>query len=202
MAISCWLAWKWSDGVLTVAATDRLSMAVTARGRLSEFRAGCLRSGCFRAGWVGDRDYAPSAPCARGPSRSPSATTHTCAGHGLAETNRRASAASTSPPPLTAEEAADRGARTEGAVRRCGPYLSERQWAPCARTTVRPDPPGTTFPTITRARAPTAGARTASRHLRRPPAALLRVGAVERRDPIIKERMFGLTGPRAITART
>jgi hypothetical protein len=31
---------------------------------------------------------------------------------------------------------------------------------------------------------------------------VLRAGALERQDPILKERLFGLTGTRATTART
>ena len=54
---------------------------------------------------------------------------------------------------------------------------------------------GIIFRTITRAAAPIAGARTVSwgSRSRMPP--LLRARVVERRDPILKERFFGLTNP-------
>ena len=79
---------------------------------------------------------------------------------------------------------------------RWGPYLAERQWG-----TVREDYSdrrhglGRTSRTTTRARAPTAGARTASLgicddHGRLCFALALWNGS----DPILKERLFGLTG--------
>src|SRR5580693_8971854 len=46
-----------------------------------------------------------------------------------------------------------------------GPYLAERAWAPCARTTALTATPGGIFRSITRSHAPTAGARTAWRAL-------------------------------------
>ena len=55
------------------------------------------------------------------------------------------------------------GDREAGAWRAWGPYLSERPGGPCARTTARGAPPGTTSPTTTPGRAPTAGTRTAWR---------------------------------------
>ena len=68
--------------------------------------------------------------------------------------------------------------------------------APCARTTARTATPGTTSPTTTRARAPTAGTRTAwpasattARRL------CFALAFWNGRDPILKERIFGLTGP-------
>ena len=68
--------------------------------------------------------------------------------------------------------------------------------ARCARTTRRTGPAGTTSRTTTRAAAPTAGARTACSG-----SAIARAGSASRwrsgtaRDPILKERLFGLTGP-------
>ena len=87
------------------------------------------------------------------------------------------------------------GASTTG--RRWGPYLAERQWG-----TVREDysaerrRAGTTSRTITRAAAPIAGARTACSA-----SAIASAGCASRvalwngKDPILKERLFGLTGP-------
>ena len=79
--------------------------------------------------------------------------------------------------------------------KRWGPYLSERAWG-TVREDYSPDGTrGTTSRTITRARAPTAGTRTAwpasrDRHQRICFALALWNG----RDPILKERLFGLTG--------
>ena len=78
--------------------------------------------------------------------------------------------------------------------RQWGPYLSERQWG-----TVREDyspaaRPGNIFRTITRAAAPIAGARTAS-----PASATTSsicassLALWNGKDPILKERLFGLT---------
>ena len=67
--------------------------------------------------------------------------------------------------------------------------------APSARTTARPGPRGTTSRTTTRAPAPTAGTRTAW------PASPTGISSIcfalalwNGRDPILKERLFGLTG--------
>ena len=75
-----------------------------------------------------------------------------------------------------------------------GPYLSERQWG-----TVREDyspaaPPGNISRTSTRAAAPIAGARTASPACRDAEQRLcLSLALWNGRDPILKERLFGLT---------
>jgi hypothetical protein len=53
--------------------------------------------------------------------------------------------------------------------------------------------PGTTSPTTRRDRGPIAGARTAWPASPTTSSALLRAGPVERQDPILKERLFGLT---------
>ena len=80
--------------------------------------------------------------------------------------------------------------------KRWGPYLAERQWG-----TVREDysptaTPGTTSRTTTRAAAPTAGARTACSASRDRECRLCFALALwNGRDPILKERLFGLTGP-------
>ena len=78
---------------------------------------------------------------------------------------------------------------------RWGPYLAERQWA-----TVREDysPDGSCLGLLSARPRPlprlSLGRGRPARVLRRPDAALLRAGAVERADPILKERLFGLTG--------
>ena len=75
-----------------------------------------------------------------------------------------------------------------------GPYLSERQWG-----TVREDysADGNAWDYFThdqaRSRAYRWGEDGLGGILRRQAAAVLRAGAVERRDPILKERLFGLT---------
>ena len=76
-----------------------------------------------------------------------------------------------------------RGARTSASA----------SGAPCARTTAPAGTPGTTSRTTRRARAPTAGARTASRHQRRPQRLCFSLALWNGVDPILKERMFGLT---------
>ena len=66
--------------------------------------------------------------------------------------------------------------------------------ARCARTTARTARPGSTSPTTTRAAAPTAGARTASPGLcDRAQHLCLSLALWNGRDPILKERLFGLT---------
>ena len=81
-------------------------------------------------------------------------------------------------------------------TRRWGPYLCERQWG-----TVREDysaerrRPGTTFRTTMRARAPIAGARTDLLGICDRQCTLCFALALwNGRDPILKERLFGLTG--------
>ena len=67
--------------------------------------------------------------------------------------------------------------------------------APCARTTARTATRGSTFPTTTPARAPTAGTRTASAGICDDQQRLCFAFAFwNGRDPILKERIFGLTG--------
>ena len=66
--------------------------------------------------------------------------------------------------------------------------------ARCARTTARTATPGTTSRTITRAAAPIAGAKTASRASRDDSSACASSLALwNSHDPILKERLFGLT---------
>ena len=66
--------------------------------------------------------------------------------------------------------------------------------ARCARTTARTATPGTTFRTIMRAAAPIAGARTASPAFSDAEQRLcLSLALWNGRDPILKERLFGLT---------
>ena len=79
---------------------------------------------------------------------------------------------------------------------RWGPYLADRQWGPSVRTTRRTVPPGITCPTTTPARGPIAGARTvfsASATTRR--RLCFAIALWNGRDPILKERLFGLSGP-------
>jgi len=57
------------------------------------------------------------------------------------------------------------------------------------------------FPHDHAAGAPIAGVRTACWASRSRMPALLRAGAVERKGPMLKERLFGLTGPQGITGR-
>ena len=94
-------------------------------------------------------------------------------------------------------ERLEQDARRERNWKRWGPYLSERQWG-----TVREDysrgrrRAGTTSRTTTPAAAPTAGARTAcsaSPTASAGCASRSRCGTGS--DPILKERLFGLTGP-------
>ena len=66
--------------------------------------------------------------------------------------------------------------------------------ARCARTTARTATPGTTSPTIRRARAPITGARTASPGFSDDQQRLCFALALwNGKDPILKERLFGLT---------
>ena len=103
----------------------------------------------------------------------------------------------------TAEQQRLAECREGGAAwRRWGPYLSERQWG-----TVREDyspaaTPGTTSPTIMRARAPIAGTKTGWWVSATTSSFLLRAALWNGRDPILKERLFGLTNPKATTAKT
>ena len=76
------------------------------------------------------------------------------------------------------------------------PTSASAPGAPCARTTPRTATPGAPSPTTTPARAPTGGTRTgwrASRDLRHE--LCLGLALWNGRDPILKERMFGLAGP-------
>jgi hypothetical protein len=84
---------------------------------------------------------------------------------------------------LTEEQRRLREIQEAGAPwRRWGPYLSERQWARCARTTAPTATHGTTSATIRRAHALTAGGRWTGRLLRRQAKALLRACPVERQE--------------------
>ncbi len=85
---------------------------------------------------------------------------------------------------------------------RWGPYLSERQWGPCAKIIVRMERPGNISRTTMRAAGPIGGAKT-----------VLAVSAIARqrlcfsvalwngKDPILKERLFGLTNERGQSRR-
>ena len=77
--------------------------------------------------------------------------------------------------------------------RRWGPTSLRVSGARCARTTATAATRGTTSPTSTHGRAPTAGARTASRDLRPPADLCLALALWNGNDPILKERPFGLT---------
>ena len=84
----------------------------------------------------------------------------------------------------------------QGAARwkKWGPYLSSGSGAPSARTTAPRAPPGSTSRTITPAAAPIAGARTASPDSADAEQRLcLSLALWNARDPILKERLFGLT---------
>ena len=105
------------------------------------------------------------------------------------------------PDPATPATAEDRRLAEDGARdqnwKRWGPYLSERQWG-----TVREDysrgrrRAGTTSRTTTRAAARIAGARTACSASRDRECRLCFALALwNGSDPILKERLFGLTGP-------
>ena len=90
---------------------------------------------------------------------------------------------------------AEANARTAN-WKRWGPYLSERQWGTVREDYSADGDAGTTSRTITPAAGPTAGARTAcwasaDRECRLCFALALWNGS----DPILKERLFGLTGP-------
>ena len=74
-----------------------------------------------------------------------------------------------------------------------GPYLSERQWGTVRENMDPTSRPGTTSPTISRGRAPTSAARTAWRDVRRNMLLCFALGLWNGKDPILKERMFGLT---------
>ena len=78
---------------------------------------------------------------------------------------------------------------------RWGPYLAERAWG-----TVREDyspvaPPGTSCRTTMPGPAPTAGTRTAWPASATTQRLCLSLALWNGRDPILKERMFGLSGP-------
>ena len=80
--------------------------------------------------------------------------------------------------------------------KRWGPYLSERQWGTVREDYSADGTAGTTCRTITRAAGRTAGARTASSASPTAQARLCFALALwNGRDPILKERLFGLTGP-------
>ena len=97
---------------------------------------------------------------------------------------------------MTQEEIrlAESGARKKH-WKRWGPYLSERAWG-----TVREDysptaPPGNIFRTITPVRAPIAGTKTALAGIcDRHQTICFALALWNGRDPILKERLFGLTG--------
>ena len=87
-----------------------------------------------------------------------------------------------------------RGARRTGSAG--GPTSPSGSGAPCARTTARDGTAWDSFPHDARAlaRLPLGRGRPDG-HLGPPPVRLLRDRALERADPILKERLFGLTGP-------
>ena len=77
-----------------------------------------------------------------------------------------------------------------------GPYLSERQWGTVREDYSEAAIAGTTSPTTMPAAAPTAGAKTASSASRdRQGRMCFALALWNGRDPILKERLFGLTGP-------
>ena len=77
-----------------------------------------------------------------------------------------------------------------------GPTWPSGSGARCARTTRPTAPPGTTSPTTTPAAGPTAGARTAcSGFCDRQGRLCFALALWNGQDPILKERLFGLTGP-------
>ena len=77
-----------------------------------------------------------------------------------------------------------------------GPYLAERHGARCARTTARTAKPGIIFRTSMPDRALIAGAKMASAALAITSSDFAFAFAFwNERDPILKERLFGLTGP-------
>ena len=96
---------------------------------------------------------------------------------------------------LTAEERRLEESRARTAHwKRWGPYLAERAWG-----TVREDysptgTHGTISPTTTRGRAPIAGTRTAWRASATATSVCFALALWNGRDPILKERLFGLTG--------
>ena len=106
-------------------------------------------------------------------------------------------------PRVTAEEQRLADARAGAPWRLWGPYLSERQWG-----TVREDysadgnawgvlqPRPGALPRLSLGRGRPRGRQ------RRQAAPVPRARPVERHDPILKERLFGLTNARATTART
>jgi hypothetical protein len=100
--------------------------------------------------------------------------------------------------PLSAEHARleDSSPNTPGNWKAIGPYVSERAWVPCVKTTVPISKPGNTSHTNTRARAPIGRARTVL-----PAFAIERSACVSApafwngRDPFPKECILGLSGP-------
>jgi hypothetical protein len=81
-----------------------------------------------------------------------------------------------------------------GSWKNWGPYLSERQWVPCARITARTAAPGDYFPhDHSRSRAyrwgedGIGGVSDIEQRL------CLSLALWNERDPILKERLFGLT---------
>ena len=90
--------------------------------------------------------------------------------------------------------------RRTASARRTGPAGGRTsrsgRGAPCARTTAPAARRGATSPTTTPARGPTAGTRTASAASATPASTCASPSSLwNGRDPFLKERMFGLTGP-------
>ena len=132
--------------------------------------------------------------------RRPRAASTRRPGRGIQESATMTDKKPASTPSASASTRTSSARRTGSAG---GPTSPSGSGARCARTTARTATPGTTSRTTTPARAPTAGARTAS------PASPTATSTSASRsrsgtgsDPILKERLFGLTGPRATTART
>ena len=96
--------------------------------------------------------------------------------------------------PGTAEHSRLDETRDRGVPGRSGaPTSASASGARSVRTTASPATPGTTLRTIRRARAPTAGAKTASPDFATTSSSLLRAALWNGKDPILKERLFGLT---------
>ena len=142
------------------------------------------------------RDPDRSAPSRRpsGHWRTPSTPgcAHRC---GPVRCVRDCAAMPTTPaPPMPRARTTRAGERRQRAWKAWGPYLSERQWGTVREDYSADGRPGATSPTTRPARARTAGAKTGSPvSLTSASELCLALALWNGNDPILKERMFGLS---------
>ena len=108
---------------------------------------------------------------------------------------RRATPPSSAPPRMAEQQRLDEDARRKNIGNAGGPISANAHGAPSAKITARTVPPGNDFPTTMPAHVPIAGMKTAL------PASAIATRYIcfalalwNGRDPILKERLFGLTG--------